>query len=39
LQTAVSVAALLLTTEATIVSLPTEDGGPSIAPAGMNGMM
>ena len=39
LQNAVSVAALLLTTEVAIASLPTEDGGPSSAPDGMNGMM
>ena len=39
LQSAVSVAALLLTTEAAIASLPAENGGPSIAPGGMNGMM
>ena len=39
LQNAVSVAALLLTTEAAIASLPAENDGPSIAPDGMDGMM
>jgi chaperonin GroEL len=39
LQNAVSVAALLLTTEVAIASLPAEDGAPSIAPDDMNGMM
>ena len=39
LQNAVSVAALLLTTEAAIVSLPAEDGGASAMPDGMNGVM
>jgi chaperonin GroEL len=41
LQNAVSVAALLLSTEAAIVSLPAEDSGASAMPdgMGMNGMM
>ncbi len=39
LQNAVSVAALLLTTEAAIVSLPGDGAGASAMPGGMDGMM
>ena len=39
LQNAVSVAALLLTTEVAIAALPAEDGGAPALPDGMNGMM